>query len=100
MVRVGPVSGETPHLLFSHELEITSVTVSPDGHWIASASEDGTIPLWPIPEGNPFHTLRYEEILSRIRAFTNLRVVSDEASDTGYRLEVGPFPGWKTMPVW
>jgi hypothetical protein len=53
-----------------------------------------------MPEGTPFHTLPYEEILERIRSFTNLHVVPDESSDTGYRVMVGPFPGWKTLPSW
>jgi WD40 repeat protein len=100
VVRVGAITGEDPHLLFGHTLEISSVAVSPDGKWIASGSQDGTIRLWPMPEGTPFHTLPYEEILKRLRSFTNLRVVPDESSDTGYRVVVGPFPGWKTLPAW
>jgi hypothetical protein len=68
--------------------------------WIASESQDGTIRLWPMPEGAPFHTLPYEEILERLRTLTNLRIVPDERSDTGYRTEIGPFPGWKTVPAW
>ena len=28
----------------------------------------------------------------------NLRVVADENSETGYRVIIGPFPGWKTLP--
>jgi WD40 repeat protein len=100
VVRAGPVTGEEPHLLFGHELDVSSVAVSPDGKRIASGSQDGTIRLWPMPEGTPFHTLPYEEILKRLRSFTNLRVVRDDASGTGYRVDVGPFPGWKTLPVW
>jgi WD40 repeat protein len=100
VVRVGPVTGEEPHLLYGHELEVSSIAVSPDGKWIASGSQDGTIRLWPMPEGPPFHTLPYEEVLERIRALTNLRVVPDESSGTGYRVEIGPFPGWKTAPQW
>jgi len=100
VVRVGPISGETPHLLFGHELEISSVAVSPDGKWIASGSQDRPIRLWPMPEGPPFQTLPYEEILERIRGLQNLRVVPDDASDTGYRVEVGPCPGWATLPKW
>ncbi len=100
VVRAGPVSGESPHLLYGATLEISSIAVSPDGKWIASASQDGTIRLWPMPEGTPFHTLAYEEILERIRGLTNLRVVPDESSGTGYRVEIGPFPGFKTLPTW
>jgi WD40 repeat protein len=100
IVRAGPATGEEPHLLFGHRLEISSVAVSRDGKWIASASQDGTIRLWPMPEGPAFHTLPYAEILARLRSFTNLRAVQDAASTDGYRLEAGPFPGWKTLPEW
>jgi WD40 repeat protein len=91
---------EEPHLLYGHTARVSSVAVSPDGRWIASAAEDGTIRLWPMPEGTPFHTLSHEEILERIRSLTNLRVVPDESSGTGYRVEIGPFPGWKTLHTW
>jgi WD40 repeat protein len=100
LVRVGPATGEEPHLLYGHELKVTSVAVSPDGRWIASSSKDGTIRLWPMPEGQPFHTLPYDEILGRLRSYTNLRVVRDEATTTGYRVEPGPFPGWAVLPEW
>lgn len=102
IVRVGPVSGEEPHLLYGHRpgMEIASVDVSPDGLFVASASQDGTIRLWPMPEGRPFHRLPYEELLERLRALTNLRLVPDDETETGYRLDAGPFPGWKTAPTW
>jgi WD40 repeat protein len=102
VVRVGGVSGEEPHLLFGHEpgLEISSVAISPDRRFIASASQDGTIRVWPMPEGEPSHTLPYEELLDRLKALTNVRVVSDGEAETGYSLETGPFPGWKTAPTW
>ena len=101
LVRVGPLSGEgEPHLLYGHSRAVTSVAVSPDGKWIASASDDDTIRLWPMPEGPPLHTLPYDALLAKLRSLTNLRVVPDAASATGYKLEPGPFPGWAKAPEW
>jgi WD40 repeat protein len=100
VVRVGPVTDEEPHLLYGHDGGVGSVAVSPDGRWIASGSNDGTIRLWPMPKGRPFHTLPYDELLTRLRSFTNFRVVRDDAAETGYSVEYGPFPGWAVMPEW
>jgi WD40 repeat protein len=102
MVRVGRGTGEEPHLLFAHEGPVRSAAVSPDGQWIASAGEDGKIRLWPMPDVNepPLHTLPHEDILTRLRAFTNVRIVEDEATSTGYRIDYAPFPGWEKVPEW
>jgi WD40 repeat protein len=102
MVRVGPVTGEEPHILFAHEGIVWSATVSPNGQWIASSGADEKIRLWPMPDTHetPLHALPYEELLDRIRTVTNVRVVEDETSSTGYRLDFGPFPGWEEIPEW
>jgi hypothetical protein len=48
----------------------------------------------------PLHTLPHDELVTRLRSYTNLRVVEDAESGTGYRVEAGPFPGWKDVPTW
>jgi WD40 repeat protein len=101
VVRVGPVSGEEPHLLLGHESLVQGVAFSPDGRWIAT-SGDGTIRIWPTPDlSKPLlHTLPREELLAKLKTLTNLRVVEAPDSPTGWKLEIGPFPGWETVPTW
>ncbi|HUL76202.1 MAG TPA: WD40 repeat domain-containing protein, partial [Vicinamibacteria bacterium] len=101
IVRVGPASGGEPYYYFGHEGVVPFVRFSPDGRWLASVGRDG-IRIWPVPDlaKPPFHTLPREELLARLRALTNLRVVSDATSPTGYKVEVGPFPGWAKPPEW
>ena len=100
VVRVGPTTGEEPHLLFGHKGRVTAIAVSPDERWIASASDD-SISIWPMPDvtKTPLHTLPHAELLAKLDNITNLRVVRD-ASSTGWKLGIGPFPGWKDVPKW
>jgi WD40 repeat protein len=99
-VRVGSAEGTEPHLLLGHGKPISSLAFSPDRQWLASSAGD-EIRLWPIPDLSkpPLHTLPHEELLAKLRTLTNLEAVEDEASG-GYRLEIGPFPGWKDVPTW
>ena len=101
MVRVGRVTDDAPHLLIGHTGAIESVAISRDGRWVASSSDDAFL-LWPMPDLDkpPLHTLPHDELIATLHSLTNLRVVRDEQSSTGWKLEVGPFPGWAEVPEW
>jgi WD40 repeat protein len=102
VVRVGSISGGEPHLLFGHSGCVGSVAVSPDGRWIASCASDGTIRLWPMPDLSkpPLHTLPHDQLLAKLKSLTTLRAAPDSSSDTGWKIEIGPFRGWAIVPDW
>ena len=101
VIRVGPITGEEPLLLLGSPGAIYDLAIDPKGRWIASAS--GTeIRLWPMPDLSkpPLHTLPREELIAKLKTLTNLRVVRDPESSTGWTLTHDPFPGWETVPTW
>jgi len=102
IVRVARLSGGEPHLLLGHKGTVSNVAISPDGRWIASAGEDNTLRLWPMPDLDqaPLHALPHDELIAKLKSLTNLRAVRDPGSSTGWSIEVGPFPGWKEVPTW
>jgi WD40 repeat protein len=95
------VTGEEPHLLLRHTSQVTALAVSPDGRWIGSA-RDGALCFWPMPDVTkpPLHTLPHDELMAKLDSLTNLRVVPAPTSATGWKLDLGPFPGWKDVPTW
>jgi WD40 repeat protein len=101
VVRVGLSTNGEPHLLVGHESPISSLAISPGGRWIASAA-GSVIRLWPMPDLSkpPLHTLPHDELIAKLKTLTNLRAVRDEESATGWIIEIGPFPGWATVPEW
>ena len=48
----------------------------------------------------PLHTLPHNELLAKLESLTNIRVVRDDESPTGWKQVIGPFPGWATVPEW
>ncbi len=102
-LQIGAVSSGPIHLLVSQEASAAeSYIVSPDGEWIATWGGGSTISLWPVPDVSQpaLHTLPYEELLAKLRALTNLRVVPNPESDTGWGWGLDPFPGWEEVPTW
>ena len=110
LIWVGRTDGGEPHVLIGHVGGAgaalaggVGAAISPDLRWIASSSiVDETLRLWPMPDLSkpPLHTLPHDELIAKLHSLTNLRVVRDEESSTGWKVEVGPFPGWAEVPEW
>jgi len=101
-IRIVPIDGGPVHFLYGHS-DFAALAVDKAGKWIASASQnDGTLRLWSMPDLSmpPFHTLPHDELIARLKAMTNYRVMKDETSPSGYKIGYGPFPGWDTVPEW
>ena len=102
IIRVARVEGSEAYILAGHTGAVSSVAISPDKRWIASAGQDETLRLWPMPDLSkpPLHTLPHDELIAKLKSLTNLRAVRDPESSTGWKIEVGPFPGWAEVPTW
>jgi WD40 repeat protein len=103
-IRIGPVSGGDPHLLLGQEGggAVYSLAFSPDGQWIAASGEGFRLYLCTVPDLTkpPIHRLAHDALLTLFRTHTNLAAIPDASAPNGYRLEVGPFPGWAHLPQW
>lgn len=80
---------------------ISGVAISADLRWVASSGDDGTLRLWPMPDlaKPPLHTLAHAGLVAKLQSLTNLRAVRDPEAAGGWKIEVGPFPGWAAAGV-
>jgi WD40 repeat protein len=96
-VRVGPTTGEDPHLLVGGRSTVVNPAFDPLGRWIVSGN--GLLPM-PDLSKPPLHTLPRAELIAKLETLTNIRVVRDPESATGWTLTHEPFQGWETVPSW
>jgi WD40 repeat protein len=101
-IRIGHLGGGEPHLLLGHTAGVYGLAFSPDGRRLMSRDTRDTVRLWPVPDlSKPApHTLPLAEFLAKLDEFTNLRLVRDEDSPTGWSDHRAPFPGWAEVPSW
>ena len=99
---MGRISSDAAHLLVGHEGPVQHVAVSPDGRWVATSGEDNTLRLWPMPDLSkpPLHTLPHDELLAKLSPSPTCGSCRAPESPAGWKIEIGPFPGWKEVPTW
>ena len=76
---------------------------SPGADRFAVGYGDGSIWLHPVPDldSPPLNfSTPHDEFVARIKSFTNIRAVRDPNSETGWKLDYEPFPGWERAPEW
>jgi WD40 repeat protein len=102
VTRVGSATGEEPHFLLAPAaLAPAQLDISPDGRWVATPDNvSPTVYLWRRPTGKPLQVLPHDEFLNRLRVLTNLRVLPDRNSPTGYRFDDARHNGWEKVPTW
>jgi hypothetical protein len=102
---IAATTGDPPHVIPGAGSSMvgapSGLAISPDDKWLLM-NQGPEIRLYPMPDLSqpPLHTLPYEQLMSRLDAMTNVRAVHDPGSATGYKLEAGPFPGWRHVPRW
>jgi hypothetical protein len=75
--------------------------MSPSGDLIATGDSSGTVRVGRRDGSEPhLHTLPREALLAKLDSLTNVRVVAEVSSPSGYKVDLAPFPGGKRVPEW
>jgi WD40 repeat protein len=97
---VVPLTGGEPHLLGGCEgPTIMDLEFDPRGRYLA-ANTGNAIWFLPMPRGDSWLYLPRDTFLERLRSFTNVRVLPDDQTPTGYSISREEFPGWDHSPDW
>jgi WD40 repeat protein len=103
---IARVTAKHPHIVpwpVGPEQVLGLPSFSPQADRFAVGYGDGSIWLHSVPDldSPPLNfSSPLDEFIARLETFTNLRAVRDPESETGWKFEVGPFPGWEKEPEW
>lgn len=71
IVVIDVVTQRVVRILYGHTNRITALDFSPDGHWIVSASLDGTLRTWDLSTGGCIDGIRLPSVATKVK-FTPL----------------------------
>ncbi|NER04798.1 MAG: hypothetical protein F6K17_20440 [Okeania sp. SIO3C4] len=78
-------TGELLDTLSSHQANVRSVAISPDGKTLASGSGDGTVKLWDIPTGEMLVSFWHSGVVTAVGFTADGRTVIGCSADRGMK---------------
>ncbi|NES72908.1 MAG: WD40 repeat domain-containing protein [Okeania sp. SIO2D1] len=78
-------TGKLLETLSSHQANVRSVAISPDGKTLASGSGDGTVKLWDIPTGEMLVSFLHSGVVTAVGFTADGRAVIGCSADRGMK---------------
>ncbi|NEP40726.1 MAG: hypothetical protein F6K25_16350 [Okeania sp. SIO2G4] len=78
-------TGKLLDTLSSHQANVRSVAISPDGRTLASGSGDGTVKLWDIPTGEMLVSFLHSGVVTAVGFTADGRAVIGCSADRGMK---------------